>query len=143
MLALSNALILRRPPDQTVIRGTQPLEESPAEPTHTVGTIDITQTPWPTVIENLGSSLATPELPELLEDLAAQGVSEPTAGEEIGSEGIMVDLAWPESRIAVIFAPEPDDEDLLAEDGWTLVPPTAHDITAALANTTKGEGHHG
>jgi len=142
-LALSNALILRRPPDQTVIRGTQPLEESPAEPTHTVGTIDITQTPWPTVIENLGSSLATPELPELLEDLAAQGVSEPTAGEEIGSEGIMVDLAWPESRIAVIFAPEPDDEDLLAEDGWTLVPPTAHDITAALANTTKGEGHHG
>ena len=142
-LALSNALILRRPPDQTVIRGTQPLEESPAEPTHSVGTIDITQTPWPTVIENLGSSLATPELPGLLEDLAAQGVSEPTAGEEIGSEGIMVDLAWPESRIAVIFAPEPDHEDLLAEDGWTLVPPTAHDITMALANTTEGEGHHG
>jgi hypothetical protein len=108
-----------------------------------VGTIDITQTPWPTVIENLGSSLATPELPGLLEDLAAQGVSEPTAGEEIGSEGIMVDLAWPESRIAVIFAPEPDHEDLLAEDGWTLVPPTAHDITMALANTTEGEGHHG
>ncbi len=80
-----------------MIRGTQPLEESPAEPTHSVGTIDITQTPWPTVIENLGSSLATPELPGLLEDLAAQGVSEPTAGEEIGSEGIMVDLAWPES----------------------------------------------
>ena len=142
-LALSNALILRRPPDQTVIRGTQPLEESPAEPTHTVGTIDITQTPWPTVIETLGSSLATPELPGLLEDLAAQGVSEPTAGEEIGSEGIMVDLAWPESRIAVIFAPEPDDEDLLADDGWTLVPPTAHDIMTALEETASGEGHHG
>ena len=55
----------------------------------------------------------------------------------------MVDLAWPESRIAVIFAPEPDHEDLLAEDGWTLVPPTAHDITMALANTTEREGHHG
>ena len=33
------------------------------------------------------------------------------AGEEIGSEGIMVDLAWPDSRIAVIFAQEPDDDE--------------------------------
>ena len=55
----------------------------------------------------------------------------------------MVDLAWPESRIAVIFAPEPDDEDLLADDGWTLVPPTAHDIMTALEETASGEGHHG
>ncbi|AOH46260.1 hypothetical protein BCB70_10475 [Cutibacterium modestum] len=65
------------------------------------------------------------------------------AGEEIGSEGIMVDLAWPDSRIAVIFAPEPDDEDLLAEDGWTLVRPTAHDITTALESMASREGHHG
>ena len=78
-----------------------------------------------------------------MQDLAAHGVAEPVAGEEIGSEGIMLDLSWPEEGIAVIFESESGDEELLAKDGWTLVQATAHDITAALENVESGEGHHG
>ena len=73
-LALSNALMLRDASDQTVILGcVKPQEPSGQEAAVTDPVIDIAQTPWPTVIKNLGPSLATPELPGLLEDLAAQG----------------------------------------------------------------------
>ncbi|MSS46578.1 DEAD/DEAH box helicase [Cutibacterium sp. WCA-380-WT-3A] len=143
-LALSNALMLRKAPNQTVISGcVEPPQSAEQEAVIAEPVIDIDQIPWPTVIDDLGPSLATPELPGLLQDLAAQGVPEPVAGKEVGSEGIMVDLAWPDSHVAVIFAPEPDDGDLLAEDGWTLVRPTAHDITTALDNVASGEAHHG
>ena len=66
--------MLRDASDQTVILGcVKPQEPSGQEAAVTDPVIDIAQTPWPTVIKNLGPSLATPELPGLLEDLAAQG----------------------------------------------------------------------
>ena len=83
----------------------------------TTPAIDIAHVPWPAVFEILDPS---PEHSDLLQDLAAHGVAEPVDGEEIGSEGIMLDLSWPEEGIAVIFEPESGDEELLAKDGWTL-----------------------
>lgn len=144
-LTLSNALMLRSWPHETEIHSsTQLRKEKPAEQAseRTSPATDTTFTTWPTVVEELGSAVATPGRLELLTELATLGVSEPQAGEEVGSQGIMVDLAWPESRVAVIFEPEPDDKDVLAEDGWTLVASAASDITMALG-MTAGEGHHG
>ena len=137
--------MLRSWPHETEIHSsTQLRKEKPAEQAseRTSPATDTTFTTWPTVVEELGSAVATPGRLELLTELAKLGVSEPQAGEEVGSQGIMVDLAWPESRVAVIFEPEPDDKDVLAEDGWTLVASAASDITMALG-MTAGEGHHG
>ena len=133
--------MLRDASDQTVILGcATPQQPSGQETAVTTPAIDIAHVPWPAVFEILDPS---PEHSDLLQDLAAHGVAEPVAGEEIGSEGIMLDLSWPEEGIAVIFEPESGYEELLAKDGWTLVQATAHDITAALENVESGEGHHG
>ena len=116
--ALSNALMLRDASDQTVILGcATPQQPSGQETAVTTPAIDIAHVPWPAVFEILDPS---PEHSDLLQDLAAHGVAEPVDGEEIGSEGIMLDLSWPEEGIAVIFEPESGDEELLAKDGWTL-----------------------
>ncbi|MGC4960934.1 DUF262 domain-containing protein [Gordonia sp. DT101] len=65
--------------------------------------------------------------------LAATELPVPTVGYET-DEGDVVDFAWPDSRVGVLLDPDDDAANTLALKGWTLCPPDAAQIAAALQN---------
>lgn len=68
-------------------------------------------------------------------DLATSGVEEvPVWGEET-DDGISLDFAWPNQKIAVLLDPVDGDEDELRSSGWTLVSAAVGTVKAALGYT--------
>ncbi|WP_202421819.1 DUF262 domain-containing protein [Gordonia sp. SID5947] len=65
--------------------------------------------------------------------LAATGLPVPTVGHET-DEGDVVDFAWPDSCVGVLLDPDDDTANTLTLAGWTLCPPDAAQIVAALQN---------
>ncbi len=69
----------------------------------------------------------------LADALSTRGVPAPdSVGVEIGDEGIPVDFAWSDRRVAVLLDPDDDDAHDLESAGWRLVPADADAISAAL-----------
>ncbi|MFC6287576.1 DEAD/DEAH box helicase [Nocardioides sp. GCM10027113] len=67
----------------------------------------------------------------LLEQLAAADLPVPVLGLETG-DGLPIDLAWPQQRVAVGIDMPEDDRDELVELGWSVVQPDVDAIRAAL-----------
>ncbi|MEV6632207.1 serine/threonine-protein kinase [Actinoplanes sp. NPDC051470] len=65
-----------------------------------------------------------PEIRRLLRPLAARGLPVPVVGYELGDEGWPAEVAWPDARIAILWADPPDDPETSRRDrayaacGW-------------------------
>lgn len=65
-----------------------------------------------------------PEIRRLLQPLAARGLPVPVVGYELGDEGWPAEVAWPDARIAILWADPPDDPETIRRDrayaagGW-------------------------
>ena len=70
---------------------------------------------------------------QLVLALAAAGVPTPELGYET-DEGGVVDFAWEDQRIGVLLESDDDTAHTMSEAGWTLCPPDAERIAAALQN---------
>jgi hypothetical protein len=80
----------------------------------------------------------------LVIELADDTVPLPEAGHEIDGGEYVLDLAWSEQRLAVVLDGDEDDgrDAWLAAHGWTVLPPDALAVRAALTTTelaTAGE----
>jgi hypothetical protein len=76
---------------------------------------------------------------ELILELARhEGLASPVIGVE-GPDGIMLDVSWPDLRVAVAVPPMPDEDrhDLEAA-GWRVVEPSPEAIVAAVASAAHG-----
>ena len=69
---------------------------------------------------------------DLVRAVAGLGVPVPEAGHEVDDGEYVVDLAWPERRIAVSVEVDDDRNTWLAAHGWTVAPPDAAAIRAAM-----------
>lgn len=91
---------------------------------------------WAVLIN--GEDLNRSEL-EFARSLFAAGVDPvPEWGIET-KEGVTLDFAWPEQRIAVLIEPLDGDADELRDDGWTLVSADADTVKTELATTAVGD----
>ncbi|MGA4692584.1 DEAD/DEAH box helicase [Rhodococcus sp. AB351] len=70
---------------------------------------------------------------QLVLALAETGVPVPELGYET-EEGEVVDFAWGEHRIGVLLEPNDEVTRTMSESGWTLCPPDAEQIAAAMKN---------
>ncbi|PPJ30640.1 DEAD/DEAH box helicase [Nocardia nova] len=68
---------------------------------------------------------------ELVRALAAAEVPVPEVGGE-SEEGEVLDFAWPQARVAVLFDTESEAARLMADRGWTICPPDAERIVEIL-----------
>lgn len=85
--------------------------------------------PWKIIVD-----VSDPAVQGLVVELSAAAVPLPVAGHEVDGGEYILDLAWPDQRLAVVLT---DDEDLdrdawLAANGWRAVPPEATAVRAAL-----------
>src|SRR5699024_4408130 len=88
--------------------------------------------------ELLSQSELLPEEAELAEALAASGVTDvPEWGFET-EEGISLDFAWPEQKIAVQLDPDDDDAAELERSGWTLMSASVDTVKSALVGRGAG-----
>lgn len=72
---------------------------------------------------------------QLVIALAAAELPVPIVGYET-DDGEVVDFAWGDVRIGVLLDPNDDAANTMSESGWTLCPPDAERIAAALQNGT-------
>ena len=72
---------------------------------------------------------------ELVVALAETGVPVPELSYET-DDGDVVDFAWGERRIGVLLEPNDEVTRTMSESGWTLCPPDAEQIAAALQSGT-------
>ena len=73
----------------------------------------------------------------LVADLAAVDILPvPRYGAEVG-DGIPVDFAWPDARVAVLLDPVADDVADLTDAGWLVVEPDAAAIAKAVSERTN------
>jgi hypothetical protein len=77
---------------------------------------------------------------DLVRELATTGVAVPEAGLELADGEYLVDLAWPDARVAVSVDEDADRDDWLSAHGWTVVAADAKQIVTAL---TRGEEESG
>lgn len=84
---------------------------------------------------------ADPRVAELLVSLRGAGFESPTVGLEVGPQTEwLVECAWPGRRIAIVIDEDPNRDEWLSNDGWTLLDAqgdydleaVAGDIAAAL-----------
>lgn len=74
----------------------------------------------------------------VLRELAARGASLPEQGEEV--EGIIVDLAWADPKIAFVADDlDADSRTELDQAGWRVIDGSEEDPIAALLLALKGE----
>lgn len=77
----------------------------------------------------------------LVSELARRQIPLAEAGFEALDGAVVVDLAWPDRRVAVLFDNDGDDDDgpagALRGDGWTVLPPDPDRIASAVG-TQKG-----
>lgn len=90
--------------------------------------------------DGLDPDLTDPSVLALVPHLAARGVTHDSDGQEVEG-GIMVDLSWPDERVAVLAAAGAQDADALSEAGWRVVvlddaPERADDGAASGARPT-------
>ncbi|MCZ2859984.1 DEAD/DEAH box helicase [Blastococcus sp. VKM Ac-2987] len=71
-------------------------------------------------------------LADLVRELATTGVDVPEAGLELADGEYLVDLAWPAARVAVSAEEDPERDDWLSEQGWTVLPVDVRRILIAL-----------
>ncbi len=127
-LRLANALALRDWPTAITTTSLSVVSEPVAAP----GAQPVLEfaPAWQVAFEQAAAGLER----NLVAELALTGdLPVPAVGGE-GPEGIMIDLSWPDLRIAVAMPhmPAEDREDLIAA-GWRLVEPGADAIAAALS----------
>ena len=70
---------------------------------------------------------------QLVIALAAADLPVPTVGYET-DDGEVVDFAWGDVRIGVLLDPDDDTANTMSEAGWTLCPPDAAEVAAAMKN---------
>ena len=70
---------------------------------------------------------------QLVIELAAADLPVPTVGYET-DDGEVVDFAWDDARIGVLLDPDDNAANTMSESGWTLCPPDAAQIAAAMKN---------
>ncbi|EKT76864.1 hypothetical protein WSS_A40635 [Rhodococcus opacus M213] len=70
---------------------------------------------------------------QLVIALAASELPVPTVGYET-DDGEIVDFAWGDVRVGVLLDPDDDTANTMSEAGWTLCPPDAAQIAAAMKN---------
>jgi hypothetical protein len=75
----------------------------------------------------------TPEEKQLVAALAAAELSAPELGHE-ATDGLPLEVSWPDRRIAVDFDLTDTDREALVLDGWTLVDADVDAIKNALAD---------
>lgn len=91
-------------------------------------------TEWLDIQQELGVEIAFSL--EFFTRLADAGLPLPEVGEELGP-GILVDLSWPQQRVAVMIDPDEQDIADLADEGWRLLPADVGTILDTM------EVHHG
>ena len=64
--------------------------------------------------------------------LGAAGLPLPEAGHELDGGDVVVDLAWPDPRIAVLLEPDDETSAWLSGHGWRIVAPEPEDLRKAL-----------
>ncbi|GLZ49477.1 helicase [Actinomycetospora sp. NBRC 106375] len=133
-LRLSNALALRDWP--TVITTT-----SRASAAATVPTTPYVAEPAPTTLKPAFANAHAKALSELerrlIVALNEHDVPAPAMGNET-PDGIMIDMSWPEEKLAVQLPDmPPEDRDDLETAGWQVLEPSADAIIAALAGATS------
>jgi hypothetical protein len=101
------------------------------------GAVDVASTlatPWQAILDVSDAAVG-----QLVIELADGTVPLPEAGHEIDDGEYALDLAWPEQLLAVVLDDDEDDgrDAWLAAHGWTVLPPDALAVRAAL--TTAGE----
>lgn len=137
-LRLSNALDLRDwPTTITTVTAWQTAQEEGSGPTAGAEPDDTAQDDLPPAWR-AALGLATTAERAVLRGLARQAVPVPAVGLE-GPDGIVLDLAWEDARVAVVLDPldETDLADLQAA-GWRVLDP--HDLAAVVAAVgTTGE----
>ena len=136
-LELSNVLALRDVVHATQITTTSllpALAGDGAEMAQPVAQPGELSAEWLDMQQELGAEVAFS--PEFFTQLADAGLPLPQVGEELGP-GILVDLSWPQQRIAVMVTPEDRDVDDLAEEGWRLLPA---DVTVILEAMEEHRG---
>jgi hypothetical protein len=74
---------------------------------------------------------------ELVRAVAALGMPVPEAGHEVDDGEYVVDLAWPDRRIAVSVEVDDDRDTWLVAHGWTVVPPDAAAVRAAVEGARR------
>ena len=95
---------------------------------------DMLPVPWQAVVDVSESGMRA-----LLVELAALAVPLPEPGHEIEDGEFVLDLAWPDQRLAVVLGDGEDGLDVwMAEHGWTRLPADAEAVRAAL--TAGGAG---
>ena len=70
---------------------------------------------------------------QLVIALAASELPVPTVGYET-DDGEVVDFAWSDVRVGVLLDPDDDTANTMSEAGWTLCPPDAAQVAAAMKN---------
>ena len=86
--------------------------------------------PWQALVE-----VSDGVVQQLLAELASGATPLPEAGFEVDDGEYLLDLAWPDHRVAVVLVGD-DDEDRdawLAGNGWTVLPPDASAVRVALS----------
>ena len=78
------------------------------------------------------AALATDEEKEIIATLASASVPLPEMGVETGG-GIPLSFVWPGRRVAIALGLQDGEADMLADEGWTLIDPTADDLAAQVA----------
>jgi hypothetical protein len=63
--------------------------------------------------------------------LAATNLPVPELGYET-EDGAVVDFAWGDSRVGVVLDPDEITAHTMSEAGWTMCPPDAEQIAAAI-----------
>jgi hypothetical protein len=70
--------------------------------------------------------------------LAADELPLPEAGHEVDDGEYLIDLAWPDRRVAVVADVDHDRNEWLVMHGWTVVPADEQAVRAALSTAAGG-----
>ena len=77
-------------------------------------------------------------LEDLVRALAKGETPVPEPGHEVDDGAHVIDLAWPEQRVAVVVDEDDGRDTWLAQHGWTVVPADEHAVRAALSAAGAG-----
>jgi ATP-dependent helicase YprA (DUF1998 family) len=72
------------------------------------------------------------DVAELVRSLAGTGVGLPEAGLEVADGEYSIDLAWPQSHIAVVIGEDPERDEWLTAHSWAVIPPHEPAVRVAL-----------
>ena len=130
-LALSNLLQFLGP--ECFVAGTAsapvPGEVEPATRADSRANLSQLDPRWSALLGLLG-----PAMDALVSELATHQLPIPEPGFEARNGEIVIDLAWPDRKVAVVMDEDQGRDELLRADGWTVLPPDTAMITSTLGN---------